>query len=320
MSILEENPLGSHRMEIGLHLRQAMLLNGILYNSEVWHSLSEAEVNSLERVDEHLLRALVKAHSKTPVEFLYLESGAVPIRFIIMSRRILYLQVLLQRDDNELTKKIYETQKENPSKGDFSELVNSDLKYLSDHLTESYIKSRSSAALKTEIKTLIRKKALEYLSKKQSEHSKIRSIKYSQLEAQSYIVSPLFTNEEVSVLYALRSRMIRTKVNFPSNHQSLACTLCQSHIDDQQHILHCKVIATQFASKYASRNSCTYSDIFSENVHKQKEIAHLFVKLLKIRETNLDNIDANPSNSPELLKCNVDLHSCIDNCSLWEIN
>ena len=124
-----------------------MLLNGILYNSEVWHSLSEAEVKSLERVDEHLLRALVKAHSKTPAEFLYLESGAVPIRFIIRSRRILYLQVLLQREDNELTKKIYETQKENPSKGDFSELVNSDLKYLSDHLTESYIKSRSSAAL-----------------------------------------------------------------------------------------------------------------------------------------------------------------------------
>ena len=32
----------------------------------------------LESVDEHLLRSLVKAHSKTPLEFLYLEAGEVP--------------------------------------------------------------------------------------------------------------------------------------------------------------------------------------------------------------------------------------------------
>ena len=322
MAILEEIPLGSHRMEIGLHLRQAMLLNGILYNSEVWHSLSEAEIKILETVDEHLLRALVKAHSKTPLEFLYLESGAIPIRFTIMSRRILYLKVLLQRDDDELTKKIYETQKENPSNGDFSELVQADLKYLSDHLTESYVRSKSLESLKTEIKTLIRKKAFEYLTSKQTKHSKIKNIKYSELKTQHYVVSPIFTNEEVSVLYALRSRMIQTKVNFLSKHQNLQCPLCQSHTDDQQHIMHCNEISKQFTSKYTSRNNCTYSDIFSDDVHKQKEIAHLFVKLLKIRETCLEhqNSNATPSNSLKLLKGNNDLLISIDNCSLWEIN
>ena len=34
LAILEEIPLGKYKMEIGLHLRQAMLLNGILYNCE----------------------------------------------------------------------------------------------------------------------------------------------------------------------------------------------------------------------------------------------------------------------------------------------
>ena len=42
-------------MEIGLKLRQKMLLNGILYNSEAWHALSETEIKILETVDEHLL-------------------------------------------------------------------------------------------------------------------------------------------------------------------------------------------------------------------------------------------------------------------------
>ena len=65
-------------------------------------------------VDEHLLRSLVKAHSKTPPEFLYLEAGAV--RFIISSRRLNYLQTILKRGDSELTKKIYQAQKKIPLK------------------------------------------------------------------------------------------------------------------------------------------------------------------------------------------------------------
>ena len=100
MAILDEIPLGSHKMEIGLHLRQAMIINGIFYNSEVWHAISEEEIRMLEMVDEHLLRSIVKGHSKTPLEFLYLEVGAMPIRFILSSRRILYLQTILQRPEN----------------------------------------------------------------------------------------------------------------------------------------------------------------------------------------------------------------------------
>ena len=69
-----------------------MLLNGVLFNSEVWHSISEKEIRRLEEVDEHLLRCMVKAHAKTPLEFVYLETGAIPIRHVIACRRILYLQ------------------------------------------------------------------------------------------------------------------------------------------------------------------------------------------------------------------------------------
>ena len=64
LGILDEIPLGRYKMEIGLKLRQAMLLNGILYNSEAWHALSETEIKILETVDEHLLRSLVKGHSR----------------------------------------------------------------------------------------------------------------------------------------------------------------------------------------------------------------------------------------------------------------
>ena len=72
--------------------RQAVLINGVLFYSEAWHAIKENEVKILESIDEHLLRSIVGAHAKTPLEFLYLETGTMPIRFIISSRRLLYQQ------------------------------------------------------------------------------------------------------------------------------------------------------------------------------------------------------------------------------------
>ena len=42
-------------MEIGLLLRKAMLINGIIFNSVAWHAVSDADIKILEKVDELLL-------------------------------------------------------------------------------------------------------------------------------------------------------------------------------------------------------------------------------------------------------------------------
>ena len=105
ISILEEIPLGRYKVEIGLILRKVMLLGCMLFNSEVWHCLNGKHIRDLEKVDEYLIRKILSAHSKTPIEILYLETGTIPIRFIISLRRLLYLHTLLKRDNSELTKK-----------------------------------------------------------------------------------------------------------------------------------------------------------------------------------------------------------------------
>ena len=89
LAILADIPLGKYKMDIGLKLRQAMLLNGVLFNSEAWHGVSDTDLKTLESIDEQLLRCLVSAHAKTPLEFLYLESGAISIRLLISSRRMM---------------------------------------------------------------------------------------------------------------------------------------------------------------------------------------------------------------------------------------
>ena len=108
-------------------MRNGMFINGILTNSEVWIGLKEQHYRELEMADEHLLRGILKAHSKGPKESLYLETGTMPIRFIIKNRRIGYLHQLLTRDEKELISKVYFAQTRKPGKNDWATIVSQDL-------------------------------------------------------------------------------------------------------------------------------------------------------------------------------------------------
>ena len=61
-AILDDIPLGKYRVEIGLKLRQAMLVNGILFNSEAWQGIDKDDIKHLEKIDELLLRSLMESH------------------------------------------------------------------------------------------------------------------------------------------------------------------------------------------------------------------------------------------------------------------
>ena len=284
LAIINDIPLGQFRIEIGLKLRQAMLISAMLFNSEAWHDISEGEIKSLELVDEHLIRSLVSAHSKTAIEFLYLETGAMPIRFIIMCRRMIYLQTLLKRSNSELTKRIYLAQKQNPNKGDFYCLVMKDFEIIGETLNEKEITNKSKLSHKNHIKQKVRNAALLYLKEKQQKHSKIKNIEYEKLETQKYMISSLFRNNEVNLLFALRSRNIDCKANFKNGFNNILCQLCYESEDDQLHIMKCKILNQLFQSKDMSYESVENSDIFKEDIRKQKVIVNLYENLLKIRK------------------------------------
>jgi hypothetical protein len=123
ISILGEIPLGPYRVSVGLKLREAMLLNGILFNSEIWYNLKDEEVDKLSAVDEYLLRKILGAPAKTPKEALFLETGCIPVYLILKSRRLMYLHHILRRPEKELIRKFYEAQKSKVSKGDWVNTV-----------------------------------------------------------------------------------------------------------------------------------------------------------------------------------------------------
>ena len=215
-SILEEIPFGRHKSEVAMKLRESMLLNGILFNVEAWYGTTLKQIKSLETIDEYLLRNILKAHKKTPKEFLYLETGALPIRWVVAQRRILFMKHIMERHDNELLKKVFLAQKLNPSQRDFVNIVEKDLKDLK--ITHEEVTAMSKTQLKANLKKNAKSAAFEQLKTTLLTHTKVRNISYDHLEIQNYLKSDGLSGEEIKTLTSFRSNCTR---NIRSNFKKM---------------------------------------------------------------------------------------------------
>ena len=86
-------------------LFSSLFLSSLISNSEAWVNLTEKNLNDLEAVDEQLLRDILSAHPKTAKELLYLETGSLPVRYVIMSRRLNFLHYILCEEEDTLLRR-----------------------------------------------------------------------------------------------------------------------------------------------------------------------------------------------------------------------
>ena len=111
----------------GIMLRQAMLVNETQFNSECWQgTVVDKEIKTLSKPDKALLLGLVSRHAKVPLEFLFLETGCVPVSVIHSCQRLVYLQTILKKEPNELLSRVYFAQKADSLPGDYCWLVAED--------------------------------------------------------------------------------------------------------------------------------------------------------------------------------------------------
>ena len=205
-AILNHIPLGKRRTGAGIELRHAWFLNRCLFNSEIWTGISEQDLHALEVIDHQILRLITGAHAKAPVEMLYLETAELPIKSVIIVRRLLYLQTILKRHKEELTSKVYFAMKEEPLKGDWITKVKEDFLSLGTSLEkeeDKIIKCQKNNS-KINIKENIRSVTLHNLETIKLGHEKVRKILHTDLnQPHGYIVSNKFTNKEKSLLFNL---------------------------------------------------------------------------------------------------------------------
>ena len=54
-------PFGKRKIQIGLLLRDAMFVNGILFNSEAWYAIKPKHMEELEQINQTLMRFIIGA-------------------------------------------------------------------------------------------------------------------------------------------------------------------------------------------------------------------------------------------------------------------
>ena len=106
-----EISLGYQLYAIAKLLHQSIFINGTLTNMETWPNFTQSRIEMFVSVELGFLRNILQAHSKTPIECLYLDLGVIPLRFHLMSRRIMHLHTIIQREDDEITKRVISVQK-----------------------------------------------------------------------------------------------------------------------------------------------------------------------------------------------------------------
>ena len=288
-AITDDIPLGPWRIQAALMLRQAMLVNGTMFNSECWQGKTvSTDIKVLNKPDQALHRALVDGHSKTPLEFLHLELGTVPLHIIHKGRRANYHQSILKSNTDELVNKIYRAQQSDSRSGDFCELISQDLEFLDIHMNENAIASSGTKQYKTFIKTKVQNAAFKFLVEEQQHHSKVKHINYNELKIQPYLSSPIFSRKEKSTLFRLRSRTIpgiRSDFGDMFGGDKF-CPVCPQdvHLDSIPALLACPTILAECKNEPIQPIDTKYDDIFSSDVTKQHNITKWFIKLLDIRE------------------------------------
>ena len=148
----------------------------------MWHSVSKYQIENLEAIDQYLLRGLLGAHANVPLEHLYLEVAALPLSYVISARRMLYMQTILKRPDEELIKQVYKCQKESPAPGDWCQLANEDFDKINVHMTDAQIEAMSENDYRKIIKNKTRDACFIYLQALKESHEKVKINDYNNLK------------------------------------------------------------------------------------------------------------------------------------------
>ena len=110
---------------------------------------------------------------------------------------------------------------------------------------------------------------------------------------QPYMRSDLFSKDDMTLLFCLRSRTVRgIKNDFSEYYKpNLSCPLCSKHLDSLPEVLNCTKLKYEVQSlnkeTQDSINQTNYEDIFSD-ILKQKQATKTYTILLKLREQLLD--------------------------------
>ena len=291
MGLLKEVNFGHFYFEMALLFRNSMLINGMLYSIEAAYGLRNTEIDQLEMCDKYLFRKMFNSISTTPIEAFYLESGTLPLRFVISARRLMFYWCLLNKPETELAKQVLQAQMIAPNKDDWICQVRKDLNEFNILLTDSEISKLKKESFKNLVMNHVKDAARIFLVKLKDSHSKSKGLD-SSLVLQPYLQSKALTLYEKQLLFKFRTYTYECKGNFRNKYKNnMICTQCNTE-DTQQHLLSCSIISD------IDKDNVTHEHIF-ESLEKQIKVLKV-LKIVDQRRSLLAKQSSNPGSHVHL--------------------
>ena len=119
VTTLTERPFRKHFFKAAKLMREGLLINSLLKNSESWVNVTEKDVENLGKSDTMLQRKILSDNGNPSKSFMFLELGIIPVKFIMKGKRANFLKYILNESKDTMIRQVYEALKVDSKKGDF---------------------------------------------------------------------------------------------------------------------------------------------------------------------------------------------------------
>ena len=141
---------------------------------------------------------------------MFLELGIMPLRYVIITKRLNFLKYILCESTTTMIRQVYDVLKQESRKGDFNNLVQKDLNEINLKMSDEEIQTLSNGKWKAMVKQKVKQAAFQHLLSENLSKEKTKHIVFDHFEMRKY----LFINRSPSlskVLFAVRSGTVEIK-------------------------------------------------------------------------------------------------------------
>ena len=280
--ILDGCFFGDHAVEALKIMRNSKLISVLTYNIEVIHNLNKSDIQRLDKVDLLLIRKSLSISSKSTRCLILLELGLIPVKFLIMQKRMNFLHHLLTLEKPSLANSVFVEQVKKPVKGDFVQLVRKDLNDCHISLSSDEIRNLPKNKFKEFVKEKVEEAAFTELVKEKYKTSKGNLLKYDELKTQNYLLPGGNLNYmDMKRILQMRIRDTPVRSNFGNAFGSKKCPASECSEEETQEHLYSSSCWNDKEDKTTVSNDTKYENVFEDDINKQFEVMTSFFHKLK---------------------------------------
>ena len=247
VSSLQERPYGKHTFKAAKLMRDGILIGSLLNNAETWINVTKKDIEKLEKPDNILQEKLFS--EKASKAFQYLEFGILPVKYVLIAKRLKFLKYILNESTESMIRKVYTEQKKDSKKGDFISQIKQDMKDVQLDIEDEEVETMSTWKWKNVINNKVESAAFEFLIKENDNKQKTSHILFDKLEMNDYLIENKNTKLSKTI-YSIRAGVFDLKALKRWKYTDNLCVACNLFEENMQHFMQCTKYGRQSLSNW----------------------------------------------------------------------